>query len=92
MTEYIVPARIDKDTTEIVTRYSEMIYSGIECDGTARVDFIVAEDKSVWFLEINTIPGMTELSLVPKAAAHIGIGFDELCEELLGGARLKVNV
>ena len=90
MTEYIVPARIDAAVAGRLQEWSAAIYREIECFGTARCDFIVAEGGE-YFLEINTIPGMTELSLVPKAAAHVGIGFDDLCEELLEGAALKVN-
>lgn len=92
MTEYIVPARIDPETAMRLGAWSELIACEIECEGTARCDFIVAPEGREYFLEINTVPGMTELSLVPKAAAHLGIGFDELCEQLLEGARLKVNV
>ena len=55
------------------------------------MDYMVTDDQA-YFLEVNTIPGMTELSLVPKAAAHVGMSFDELCDRLLDGARLKVNV
>lgn len=91
MTEYIVPARIDENAAKSLQRWSEMIYKEIECDGTARADYIVAKNNEAYFLEINTIPGMTELSLVPKAAAHIGITFDDLCEQLLDGAKLKIQ-
>ena len=91
-TEYIVPARIGRGITEKLTRWGEEIYRAIECEGTARSDFIVAGEDEAYFLEINTIPGMTELSLVPKAAAHIGLSFDDVCERLLDGARLKVNI
>lgn len=92
MTEYIVPARIGDQIAEKLQLWSERLYREIECDGTARADFIVASDEEAVFLEINTIPGMTELSLVPKAAAHVGMGFDEVCERLLQGARLKVKI
>ncbi len=92
MTEYIVPARIGDEIASKLKRWSETLCEAIECEGTARVDFIVSNDSEAYFLEVNTIPGMTELSLVPKAAAHIGISFDEVCERLLDGARLKVNV
>ncbi|MBN1282976.1 MAG: D-alanine--D-alanine ligase [Proteobacteria bacterium] len=92
MTEYIVPARIGEPLAVELQRLSRRIYREIECEGTARVDFIAPSDDEAYFLEINTIPGMTELSLVPKAAAHVGIGFDEICLRLLDNARLKVNV
>lgn len=92
MTDYIVPARIDEKIANKLKEWSEMIYNEIECFGTARADFILGKDGQPVFLEINTIPGMTELSLVPKAAAHIGISFDDLCEMLLDGASLKVCI
>ena len=92
MTEYIVPARIGGEIAEKLQIWSERLYREIECDGTARADYIVAPDEEAVFLEINTVPGMTELSLVPKAAAHVGMDFDEVCERLLSGARLKVKI
>lgn len=88
-TEYLVPARISKDCEKKLQEYSEKIYKELEGAGAARVDFIVTEDESSYFLEINTIPGMTELSLVPKAAAYEGMSFDDLAEELLKGASLR---
>jgi D-alanine-D-alanine ligase len=50
----------------------------------SRVDILLAPDGSMSVLEINTIPGMTELSLLPKAAAVAGLSFPELCEEIVG--------
>lgn len=91
MTDYIVPARIDEGAAARLARWSEELAREIECEGTARCDFIVAPDGREYFLEINTVPGMTELSLVPKAAAHVGLSFDDVCEQLLEGARLKVT-
>lgn len=92
MTEYIVPARIPAACAEKIQGWSVDIFKALDCSGTARCDYIVNEKGDAWFLEINTIPGMTELSLVPKAAAHVGIDFDTLAEEILNAASLKVNV
>lgn len=92
MTEYIVPARIDDAVAKRVQGWSTLICDELECEGMARVDFMVAPDGEAYFLEVNTVPGMTELSLVPKAAAHIGLSFEEVCEEVLDTARLKVEV
>lgn len=92
MTEYIVPARISEGCASKLQRWSELVYRAIDCYGTARCDYIVTEDERPYFLEINTIPGMTELSLVPKAAAYEGSSFEDVCEALLDGASLKVNV
>jgi D-alanine-D-alanine ligase len=56
----------------------------------ARVDIIVDEAGTPWVLEVNTIPGLTALSLFPDAARAAGIDFDELCDRLVGHARLRV--
>ena len=53
------------------------------------MDFIISS-QGEYFLEVNTIPGMTETSLVPKAAAAAGLSFENLCEEILKGASLKI--
>ena len=55
----------------------------MKCKGWGRVDFICDQDDSPKILEINTIPGMTKKSLVPKAAAKLGIDFDTLCLNIL---------
>lgn len=91
-TEYILPARISQKVSEKIQEWSVAVFDALDCSGTARCDYIVDDSDRAYFLEINTIPGMTELSLVPKAAAHIGINFDQLVEEILGTAALKVNV
>lgn len=89
-TDYLLPARVSKVCLEKLRDISENVFRAIDCKGVARVDFIVnpvAEEP--YFLEINTIPGMTETSLVPKAAAHAGISFEALCETILEGAGLQ---
>jgi len=91
MTEYIVPARISEKCAEKLQQNSAKMFTALDCSGAARCDFILKDDDDAYFLEINTIPGMTELSLVPKAAAHIGISFDDLVEDILSTAALKVN-
>ena len=58
-------------------------FRALECSGWGRVDFIMDEAGNAWFLEVNTAPGMTNHSLVPQAAAQIGIDFDELVWRIL---------
>ena len=58
-------------------------FRALECSGWGRVDFIIDDAGKAWFLEANTTPGMTNHSLVPQAAAQIGIGFDELVWRIL---------
>lgn len=87
MTEYIVPAEFDKGLLEKLSKEAVRVYEILGCRGQARVDFII-EGGIPYFLEINTIPGMTETSLLPKAAAAAGIGFDDLAASILESAAL----
>lgn len=85
-TDYTVPARLPEETLEELATISKQIYDKIGAEGFARVDFIVDEKNAPYFLELNTIPGMTETSLVPKSAKAVGISFDDLCERILNTA------
>jgi D-alanine-D-alanine ligase len=82
-TEYIVPARLAAEVIENVQQTAIKAYKLLGCRGIGRVDVMLGNDKQPYVLEINTIPGMTATSLVPKAAAAVGIGFAELCERIL---------
>lgn len=65
-TEYILPARISQKIGEKIQEWSAAVFNALDCSGTARCDYMVDENDRAFFLEINTIPGMTELSLVPQ--------------------------
>jgi D-alanine-D-alanine ligase len=80
--EYICPADIDDAIVEKLSYDAVRLYNTIGCRGYGRVDFIVGSDGSFVCLELNTLPGMTELSLFPMAARAAGIEFDELLEKL----------
>jgi D-alanine-D-alanine ligase len=58
-------------------------FAVLGCEGFARVDLIVDSAGECWLLEVNTVPGLTELSLFPDAARAAGIDFPELCERLV---------
>ena len=88
-TQYFFPARLSPEVDFRVCRDAEKAYRALGCAGAARVDFIVAPDGTPFILEVNTLPGMTGTSLVPKIAAGKGIPFPDLCERLLEGASLK---
>ncbi|MBI4223823.1 MAG: D-alanine--D-alanine ligase [Deltaproteobacteria bacterium] len=90
MTEYILPARLSNRCIEKLNQISTRLYQTIDCSGVIRVDFIVNAEEKPFFLEVNTIPGFTETSLVPKAAKEAGISFEDLCETILEGAGLKI--
>ncbi len=88
MTEYIIPAQISERNRVLISEYSEKIFKVFNLDGACRVDFIIKDD-SPYLLEVNTIPGMTETSLLPKAANHSGVTFEELVEKILLGVKVK---
>ncbi len=83
-TQYLVPAPINSKLKSRLKSIAEKVYKVLECRGAIRVDFKLNRYGSPYVLEINTIPGLTERSLLPKAAAYSGISFEELIEEMLG--------
>jgi D-alanine-D-alanine ligase len=90
MTEYRLTTSLDEATDRQVHEIALRAYRVLGCRGAARVDLIVDTDMTPWILEVNTIPGMTETSLLPKAAESVGISFDVLVERMLKGARCGV--
>ncbi len=88
-TSYQHPPNISSALEGILHELAECVFDLLGCDGVCRADFIVDGAEEPWFIEINTLPGMTLTSLVPKIAAGAGVSFDDLCERLLLGARLK---
>ncbi|MBN2190590.1 MAG: D-alanine--D-alanine ligase [Candidatus Aureabacteria bacterium] len=83
MTEYIVPAKIPSRCMREAQHLGLETFKALRCYGFARIDMILGEDKLCYVLEVNTIPGFTETSLLPKAAKSRGIDFKELCERIL---------
>ncbi len=91
MTEYRVPAPIDEELARRLQRLSVRAHIALGCEGFSRVDFMMDEREACYCLEINTIPGMTELSLIPKAAAAAGFSFNQVVECIVKTARLKID-
>ena len=87
-TRYHLPARISEDARRSVMHFAAQIHRSFGCRGVTRSDFIIAP-TGVITLEVNTLPGMTGSSLVPKAAASRGIDFPSLIERLLEDASLE---
>ncbi len=85
MTEYIFDTGLSKSEIEMINKIALKTYEIMECEGAARVDFIY-DGKKAWVLEVNTLPGMTETSLLPKSADKAGISFIRLVEKLIEGA------
>lgn len=82
-TDYIVPAEIPPQTAQELQRLALQTFRILGCRDFARVDFMLDASLNPYLLEINTIPGFTSTSLLPKAAAHRGIGFTELCVRMI---------
>lgn len=82
-TEYICPAQVSAETVELVQRHASRIYFEFELSPYSRIDCILDNKGTPWFLEANTLPGFTSLSLIPQAAAKAGIKFGELVELLM---------
>jgi len=91
-TRYVVPAPIPPAVAGRAQAHATAAYRALGLSGVARADFIVDAAGETWFLEINTLPGMTETSLSPMAAGEVGMSFEDLVETLLVGARLHVPV
>ena len=70
-------------------RLSARACAALGCEGAPRVDFRITPEGRLYALEVNTLPGLTPLSLLPEIAAGVGIGFGELVERILDGAALK---
>ena len=81
--EEIVPARISKTLTKKVQDMAAKVYQAIGCRGFGRVDFILKDNKHPVVLEINTIPGLTPMSLLPKAAKEAGYSYPALLETII---------
>jgi D-alanine-D-alanine ligase len=90
MTELVAPADLSDALTAEVSRVALQCYEAIGLRGFGRVDMIIDEDDQVWVLEINPIPGMTDTSLLPKAAQAAGMSFDDVIERVLGEAALGI--
>lgn len=87
--EYLFPAPIEEETLLRLQEVAADFFKYAGCLDFGRVDFILEPNGDVWFLEMNTIPGMTSQSLLPKSAACVGMPFEELLTTLIEGARKR---
>jgi len=88
-TEYFCPARLPAETLRLCMQQAEQAVQATHCQGAPRVDMIVGDGGVPIILEVNTIPGMTKTSLLPKAAAAAGMDFEQLCLNILASATLQ---
>ena len=82
-TEYLCPAPFNADETEAIQKIAQKAFHAVGARDYARVDLMISESGAPFLLEINTLPGMTETSLLPKAAAAAGIEFENLCQRMV---------
>jgi D-alanine-D-alanine ligase len=81
--QYIVPAQMPDSISQRLQELAGTAYQALGCRHYARVDFRLSEDNQPYCLEVNTLPGMTATSLVPKAAKAVGINFEQLVEQIM---------
>ena len=82
-TQYICPCGLDDDTEQDIQNLVLQAFQVLGSKGWGRVDLMLDEDDQAWLIELNSVPGMTDHSLVPMAAKAAGIGFEELVVEIL---------
>lgn len=91
-TDYILPPRLAPTRARGVMNLAERAVGALGCTSACRVDLLVTEGQNEYVLEVNTLPGMTPTSLLPKIAAGAGIDYATLCEMILEGADLRAGV
>lgn len=85
-TEEICPGRVSPEIEREMGRVALQVHGIMDLSTYSRCDFMIDREGQVWFIEINTLPGMTNTSLVPQEAAAVGIGYEELCEKIVEDA------
>ena len=86
---HILPANLPQDATQTCLSYAETMHAKLGCKTVSRSDFRYNPEDGVVFLEINTHPGMTALSLVPEQAKYIGVSYEDLCQSLVEEAACR---
>lgn len=86
LTRYVVPAEMSEDLTKKIQDLAQKAHSALGCNYFSRVDMRLSNSNIPYVLEVNTIPGLTTHSLLPKAAEAAGYSFCDLCEKILNSA------
>jgi len=89
--QFLLPAPLSKRAYDRVLELALEAHRAIGAESYSRVDFRVDAHESPFLIEINTLPGLTNLSYLPKMAAHVGIAYPDLVETILDGASLKLK-
>jgi len=91
LTEYLAPAKLSDETALAVRTAAETAFAACGCRDYARIDFMVSAEGELYLLEINTLPGMKETSLLPMSARCVGLDFVALCRELVAPAVARLR-
>lgn len=91
MSTYVCPAVIPEEVAEKAKNLASKAYNALNCKVYARVDFLLTEEKDLYCLEVNTLPGMTELSLVPMAAKALKMDFNNLIKKIIDSSLKKYD-
>ena len=83
LTDYIIPPEVDEAVYENARELALKAHMALGCSGVSRVDFMIDEDSAPYILEVNTLPGMTTTSLIPKIAKAEGMSFNDIIEEII---------
>lgn len=83
LSHHIIPSQINEEERYEIRKWGKKVYKEFNCRGLSRIDFIIDKNKGPMVIEINTLPGMTAMSLVPDAARAAGISFEQLTSQLI---------
>ena len=86
-TQYLLPPELSADVLARAEAHALAAYNALGCAGHSRPDLRIDRDGNAWVLEVNTLPGMTATSLLPKIAKRAGLSYAELCERILASSR-----
>jgi D-alanine-D-alanine ligase len=89
--DFFLPARLSPERYRGILTQAQRAHQALGCDGATRVNMIVSELGNEYILEVNTLPGLTPNSLLPRIAAHAGLGFGDLVVSLLEDATLRAQ-
>jgi len=87
-TQYVCPCGLTEEKEAELGQLALKSFNAVMGEGWGRVDFMLDKDQQPWLIEVNTVPGMTDHSLVPMAASQAGISFEDLVLRILQGAKL----
>ena len=83
MTKYFCPAKLDYTTTRLIKENTQLLFIEFGCNVYARIDYLIDKNGTPYFIEINTLPGMTSTSLLPKSLASAGVSFESLISKIV---------